>query len=282
MNHAAKTARYTETVSDQETLDTLRLLGGLQPQFEPVPAQTHAPTGEPSAEESAPEESAEAWSIRFSSVREHPAEILHRLPLAMIPAEDWQQLRQLRDNLWDAQENNPDDGAPFSLIGLTGLNTAAERWAVTSGLWASHWEWSGCRVLLIDADPTNAPSQQTAELADTPGFVDVAARRATLSNALQRIQGTQLYLMGPGNPDSDYLDPIDFRAIRPLFAELRRHFDFVFLHLPNHEGASDLRGWARSIDGTLVSCRRNYDTYRDLENLLGRLPPQKTLGWLVV
>ncbi len=274
MNHAAKTARSPESVSDHETIDTLRLLGGLQPDLDGLP-----PAARPI--ETPAEDSSDIWSIQFSAVREHPAEILHHLPLAVISATDWQQLRQLRDNLWDVQENNPDDGPPLSLIGLAGLNPSAERWAIAAGLWASHWEWSGCRVLLIDADPVHAPSQQTAALTENPGFVEVAARRATLSSALQRVQGTQLYLMGPGILDARDLDPIDFRSIRPLFAELRRHFDFVFLNLPNHGGASDLTAWARSIDGTLLSCRRNHDTYRDLEAFAGCFPPHKTLGWLV-
>lgn len=277
MNHAAKTARIRETVSDQETIDTLRALGGLQA-TSPPPASSAPPASGPSLTEN-PDD---IWTLRFSAVREHPVEILQKLPLASIPAMDWQQLRQLRDRLWEAQEDGEDNTTPFSLIGLTGLSSPAERWAVAAGLWASHWEWSGCRVLLIDADPQHAPSRQAEELAEHPGFIEVAARTATLSSALQRIQGTQLYLMGPGTADACGLDAIDFRAIRPLFTELRRHFDFVFLHFPSQDEASDLAAWARNTDGTVLTCRRNQDSYRDLENLLACLPPQKTLGWVVL
>ncbi len=277
MNHGAKTARSPEAVSDQETINSLRALSGLQSNLEsPPPFTPH-----PSVEQEQKDSSA-AWSIHFSSVREHPVEFLRRLPLAHIPSADWQELRRLRDSLWDAQDHNTDDSAPFSLIGLAGLSSSSERWAVASGLWASHWEWTGCRVLLIDADPINAPSLQAPELAPNPGFIDVAARTATLSSALQRIHGTQLYLMGPGSFEDASLDPIDFRSIRPLFAELRRHFDFVFLHLPSHEGASDLAAWARNTDGTVLTCRRNHDRYQDVETLLAHFPPQKAVGWIVL
>jgi hypothetical protein len=265
MNPAVKMARILETVSDQETIDTLRLLNGLQP-------EAVKPAKEP----------AEAWTISFSNVREHPADLYHQLPLASIPTTDWQQLRQLRDTLWDAQEDDTRGGTPFSLIGLTGLSSPAERWAVAAGLWASHREWSGCRVLLIDADPSCAPSLEAAILSPSPGLIDVATRTATLSSALHRIQGTQLYLMGPGMADMTSLDQIDFRATRPLFAELRRHFDFVFLNLPNHEGASDLAAWARHTDGTLLICRRERDSYQHWESLLSCIPPAKALGWVVL
>jgi hypothetical protein len=277
MNHAVKTARYVESVTDQETIDSLRLLSGLQTQFAPPPAPNVEPVPEPTSADPA-----DVWTIRFSAVREHPLGLLNQLPLAYIPATDWQQLRHTRDGLWEAQERNQEHGIPFSLIGLAGLSSALERWVVTAGLWASHWEWTGCRVLLLDADPVQAPSYQTPELAEGPGFLDVASRSASLSSALQRVQGTQLYLMGPGSADTAGLDPIDFRAIRPLLAELRRHFDFVFCHLPSHEGASDLPAWVRSTDGTMLTCRRNQDRYSDLERLLARLPQQKALGWVVL
>lgn len=265
MNHAAKLARTPDAVSDQETIDTLRLLSGLQP-------EAATPAKEP----------AEAWSVSFSAVREHPAELYHQLPLASIPTADWQQIRQLRDKLWDAQEDVSRQDSSFSLIGLTGLISPSERWALAAGLWASHREWSGCRVLLIDADPGAAPSLETAALSPSPGFLDVAARTATLSSALHRIHGTQMYLMGPGTGDAESLDPIDFRATRPLFAELRRHFDFVFLNLPNHKGASDLAAWARHTDGTLLVCKRERDSYQQWETLLHCIPPAKALGWVVL
>ncbi len=277
MNHAVKTARSPEAVSDQQTIESLRILGGIQPDLDsPVP-NSWAPSVEPPR----PDPS-EIWTIRFSAVRKHPLEILHHLPLAHIPAADWQQLRLLRDNLWDVQDSVSDDAAPVSLVGLAGLSSPGERWALAAGLWASHLDLSGCRVLLIDADPLNAPSLQATELAQCPGFIDVAARTASLSSALQRVQGTQLYLMGPGTSDAAGLDPIDFRAIRPLFSELRRHFDFVFLHLPGHEGANDLAAWARHTDGTILTCRRNRDSYQDVENLLASLPAHKALGWVVL
>ncbi len=265
MNPAVEQARSANPAADQQTIEALRLLSGLQP---PTERSERPAAGD--------------WSIRFSAVPQHPAEVLHQLPLATIANADWQQIRQLRDTLWDAQETDTGKGAPLSLIGLTGLIPARERWAIAAGLWASHREWSGCRVLLIDADPYAAPSSQSPALALVPGLLDVAMRTAPLSSALQRIHGTQLYLMGPGKANPASLDPIDFRATRPLFEELRRHFDFVFLHLPDHESATDLAAWARHTDGTILSCRRGQASFQELESLLGCIPPSKALGWVVL
>ena len=257
--------------SDQSTIDSLRLLGSAQ--LIPVPP---AATPEPP-----PLFVHDRREIRFSAVVEHASEVFRELPLAAMPVADWEQVRLLRDNLWETQENGLEAAPLFSMIGIAGLGSVDDRWALSVALWASHRELSGCRVLLIDTDASSAPSLASPKLGSTPGFVDLLNDQSiTLSSALQRVQGTQLYLMTPGSTAPGALDPIDFRGARPVLAQLRKHFDFVFFHLPDRAQPSDLSAWIRLTDGVVLTCKRQCDTYQDAESLLACVPGDKALGWV--
>ena len=259
--------------NDQSTIDSLRLLGGVQ---QPQAPQTVAP-------EPPPIVAFDRLAIRFSSVLQHGPEMLRELPLAAMPVADWEQVRLLRDNLWESQEQAQESNAPFTMVGIAGLGSVDERWALSAALWASHRELSGCRVLLVDTDSNAAPSLAVPELSISPGFVDLVNDDSiNLSAALQRVQGTQLYLMTPGTTAAGALDPIDFRAARPLLAELRKHFDFVFFHLPDRTQPTDLSAWIRLTDGVVLTCKRQSDTYQDAESLLACVPGNKALGWVVL
>lgn len=268
MNLAAKTAPVINT--DDSTIDALRLLSANQP------APPPPPVAEP------PRPAADRLTLRFADAPTHPVELLAQLPIAALPHDDWEPIRQLRDTLWEAQETNPDN-QPLSVIGISGLTSAAERWALATALWASHKELRACRVLLLDADLTQAPSQQLEPLTAAPGFVDLIEDPALeLSKSLQRIHGTQLYLLGPGNPTEEALDPLDFRAARPILAELRQHFDFIFVHLPDLAEPTNLAAWTRLTDGVVLACRRQQDTYQGAQALLTAIPAHKALGWVML
>ncbi len=256
---------------DQSTIDSLRLLGSAQ-----IPSAPAPPAPEPP-----PVFVLDRLDIRFSAAVDHPPDILRELPLAAMPVADWEQVRLLRDNLWETQENGLESAAPFSMIGIAGLGSVDDRWALSVALWASHRELAGCRVLLIDTDASAAPSHATPQLSAAPGFADFANDESiSLSSTLQRVQGTQLYLMSPGTAAAGALDPIDFRAARPILAQLRKHFDFVFFHLPDRTQPTDLAAWIRLTDGVVLTCKRQSDTYQDAEALLAAVPGHKALGWV--
>ncbi len=259
------------TVSDdQSTIDSLQLLGNAQ--LPPPPP--------PDAPEPPPVYVLDRLDIRFSAAVEHPPDVLRDLPLAAMPTDDWEQVRLLRDNLWEAQENGLESAPPFSMIGIAGLGSQDDRWALSVALWASHRELVDCRVLLIDTDASAAPSLATPQLNNAPGLVDLLYNESiTLSSVLQRVQGTQLYLISPGTPTAGALDPIDFRSARPILAQLRKHFDFVFFHLPDRTQPTDLSAWTRLTDGVVLTCKRQSDTYQDAEALLACVPSHKALGW---
>lgn len=270
VKHAPASHVNTDS-SDQSTIDCLHVLGSAQ-----LPPASLAATPEPP-----PLFIHDRLEIRFSAVVEHASEVLRKLPLAAMPVADWEQVRLLRDNLWETQENGLEVAAPFSMIGIAGLGSVDDRWALSVALWASHRELSGCRVLLIDTDASAAPSLATPQLGTTPGFVDLLNDESiNLSTALQRVQGTQLYLMTPGSTAPGALDPINFRAARPILAQLRKHFDFVFFHLPDRAQPSDLSAWIRLTDGVVLTCKRQCDTYQDAESLLACVPGHKALGWV--
>jgi len=256
---------------DQSIIDSLRLLGSVQ-----FPSAHAPPVPEPP-----PVFVLDRLDIRFSAVVEHPPDVLRELPLAAMPVADWEQVRLLRDNLWETLENGLESTAPFSMIGIAGLGSVDDRWALSVALWASHRELAGCRVLLIDTDASAAPSLATPQLTTAPGFVDLLNDESiNLSSVLQRVQGTQLYLISPGTAAAGALDPIDFRAARPILAQLRKHFDFVFFHLPDRSQPSDLAAWIRLTDGVVLTCKRQSDTYEDAEALLAAVPGPKALGWV--
>jgi len=256
---------------DQSIIDSLRLLGSAQ-----IPSAPAPPAPEPP-----PVFVLDRLDIRFSAAVDHPPDILRELPLAAMPVADWEQVRLLRDNLWETQENGLESAAPFSMIGIAGLGSVDDRWALSVALWASHRELAGCRVLLIDTDASAAPSLATPQLSAAPGFADFANDESiSLSSTLQRVQGSQLYLMSPGTAAAGALDPIDFRAARPILAQLRKHFDFVFFHLPDRTQPTDLAAWIRLTDGVVLTCKRQSDTYQDAEALLAAVPGHKALGWV--
>ncbi len=265
------TIQAKANIDDQSTIDSLCLLGSAQ-----IPPAPELPAPEPP-----PVVGYDRLDIRFSAAAEHPPDVLRELPLAAMPVADWEQVRLLRDNLWDTQENGLESAPPFSMIGIAGLGSVDERWALSVALWASHRELAGCRVLLIDTDASAAPSLTTPQLCAAPGFVDLLNDESIdLSSVLQRVQGTQLYLVTPGNADAGALDPINFRGARPVLSQLRKHFDFVFFHLPDRSQPSDLAAWIRLTDGVVLTCKRQSDTYQDAEALLAAVPGPKALGWV--
>lgn len=240
----------------------------------PFPAERPAPL--PASLLSAP--LPELRRIEFSKVRQYP---WHQCTAAFavleegFPAEGKEEIRRLRANLWDLQER---EARPFQLIGVTTVDNPACTWLLAASLAGAHASSAGARVLLIDADLEEPLLQEKCSIPLSPGLRELTSGECTISDALRRIEGTQLYFMTAGKLQENRLDPLDFRALRAWIPEMRSHFDWVFLRMPTCERSADVVALEPAADAMLLVVERGQSGFREVGECLRLLQPDKLLG----
>nr|WP_281497036.1 polysaccharide biosynthesis tyrosine autokinase [Ornithinimicrobium sp. F0845] len=91
---------------------------------------------------------------------------------------------------------------------------------------------AGTRVLLVDADLRNPSIATTMGLEGSVGLTTVLLGRASLDDMLVQWNGSDLFILPAGEIPPNPSELLGSEAMRDLFSELTRRFDFVLVDTP--------------------------------------------------
>ena len=132
------------------------------------------------------------------------------------------------------------------------------------------------KVLLIDSDPESPPLKIGITLPEEAGLAYALSEQADWTRAVQRVKGTQLYVMARGGclPSHN----LDFGPLQSLLEALRPHFEWIVLDGAGFASCPDAQWLSASTDGTLLVVRENASTFGAVQASLASIPPEKLIG----
>ncbi|MGQ9635161.1 MAG: CpsD/CapB family tyrosine-protein kinase [Bryobacteraceae bacterium] len=133
-------------------------------------------------------------------------------------------------------------------------------------------------TLLADFDFRRPVLHNTFQFDRVPGATDVLLGKAQLSEAIRRIEGTNLYLMPAGSPVLNPLEILNLPETKALLDQLRLVFNWVLLDTPPLLFAADANLLATVTDGTILVVRLGVTTIDSVTRALQSLCENNVLG----
>jgi receptor protein-tyrosine kinase len=104
---------------------------------------------------------------------------------------------------------------------------------------------------------------------------------ASLSEVLQQVDGSNLYLITAGEAVSNPLELLNLRQCNALITALRDHFDWVILDSPPLLFAADGNLLSTMCDGTVLVVRIGTTTFDSVARAMQSLCENNVLGIVV-
>jgi capsular exopolysaccharide synthesis family protein len=134
------------------------------------------------------------------------------------------------------------------------------------------------KVLLIDCDLRRPTVHRSLGIDPQLGLAEVLMGRCTASEAIVKVEGTNLDLLGvrlqPQNPS----ELLGSRAMRDLLAELSGRYDRIILDTPATLGLPDSKIVAGLCDGYLMVVRAGETAREEVEAALEVLDRRRAVG----
>jgi receptor protein-tyrosine kinase len=133
-------------------------------------------------------------------------------------------------------------------------------------------------TLLADFDFRRPVLHNTFQFDRSPGASDVLLGKASISAAIRKIEGTNLYLMPAGSPVLNPLELLHLPETKALLDQLRLHFNWVFLDTPPLLFAADANLLATITDGIILVVRLGVTTIDSVTRAIQSLCENNVLG----
>ncbi len=139
----------------------------------------------------------------------------------------------------------------------------------------------GRETLLVDCDFRRPKIHKTLGLNPKAGLAEVLTDRASLDDALVKVEGLNLQVLcirsKPSNP-SELLASAQMRA---LIEEISRRYDRAILDTPAALGMPDAKTVSELCDGLVLVVRADYTPREEVEAALDVLDRRRVLGLLL-
>ncbi|MCZ6464454.1 MAG: CpsD/CapB family tyrosine-protein kinase [Proteobacteria bacterium] len=139
----------------------------------------------------------------------------------------------------------------------------------------------GRETLLVDCDFRRPKIHKTLGLDPKAGLAEVLTDRASLDDALVKVEGLNLQVLcirsKPSNP-SELLASAQMRA---LIEEISRRYDRAILDTPEALGMPDAKTVSELCDGLVLVVRADYTPREEVEAVLDVLDRRRVLGLLL-
>lgn len=186
-----------------------------------------------------------------------------------------QQFRLLRTQLM-LHRGRFDQEQNFRIVCVMSTNKGEGKTFTASNLAAVLAVTGTERVLLIDADPESPPLKTGLPLPEDAGLAYALSEPADWARAVQRVNGTQLYIMARGGSVPSH--SLDFGLLQVLLEALRPDFEWIVLDGTSFASCPDAQLLSASTDGTLLVVRENASTFGAVQASVASIPPEKLIG----
>lgn len=133
-------------------------------------------------------------------------------------------------------------------------------------------------VLLADLDLRRPTVHRQLQAERSPGLSDFLLGQVTLSAALRRIAGSNLYFMPAGTPVKNPLELLNLPQVRSLFEEIPRVFHWAIFDTPPLLFSADANLLSTIADGTILVVRIGETTFDNVTRAMQSLCENNVLG----
>ena len=189
------------------------------------------------------------------------------------PAEEFRTLRTRLNHLQTLQ--------PLHTLVVTSASPAEGKSFTATNLAVTQAQLADRRILLADFDFRRPNVDKTFQIDCAPGITDYLRGKATLSEILRRLSGTNLYVMTAGDVVPNPLELLNLKECKALIDALRNHFDWVVLDSPPLLFAADANLLSTMCDGTVLVVRIGATTFDSVSRALQSLCENNVLGIVV-
>ena len=133
---------------------------------------------------------------------------------------------------------------------------------------------NGASVVVVDCDLRNPSLTRSVTPSATSGIVELAFGGTSLEDVIWKDQSTQMAFV-PAIPDSGHLDPpsvLSSGALRRVFDELRKQYEFVVVDLSPLAGVIDVSATTELIDAYVLVIEWGNTTVDTVQHTLRAAP----------
>jgi len=199
--------------------------------------------------------------------------IVHPARPREAPAEEFRTLRTRLNHMQTIQ--------PLHTLIVTSASPAEGKSFTAMNLALTQAQLADKRVLLADFDFRRPTVDKTFQIPCTPGITDYLLGKASLSQIMHKVAGTNLYLFTAGEAVPNPLELLNYKECKALITELRNHFDWVILDSPPLLFAADGNLLSTMCDGTILVVRIGTTTYDSVTRAMQSLCENNVLGVVV-
>jgi protein-tyrosine kinase len=189
------------------------------------------------------------------------------------PAEEFRTLRTRLNHLQTVQ--------PLHTLVVTSASPAEGKSFTATNLAVTQAQLADKRIILADFDFRRPTVDKAFQIDCAPGITDYLMGKASLSDILRRVEGTNLYVLTAGDAVPNPLELLNLKECKALIDGLRNHFDWVILDSPPLLFAADGNLLATMCDGTILVVRIGSTTVDAVNRALQSLCENNVLGIVV-
>ncbi len=186
------------------------------------------------------------------------------------PMEEFRSLRTRLNHLQGIQ--------PLHTLVVTSASPAEGKSFTASNLAVVQSHLQGQSVLLCDFDFRRPIVHNLFKIDRSPGLTEYLQGKASLSEVIRRVEGTNLYLAPAGSAVINPLELLNLKEVRLLIERLPSIFNWVILDSPPLLFAADANLLATLCDGTLLVVRLGQTTIDAVTRALGGMSHNNVIG----
>jgi receptor protein-tyrosine kinase len=186
------------------------------------------------------------------------------------PAEEFRTLRTRLNHLQTLQ--------PLHTIVVTSPSPGEGKTFTAANLALAQAQLSENSVLLGDFDLRRPVVHNLFQIDRAPGLSDYLAGHCSLTEALRRLDGINLYVLPAGSPVKNPLELLNLRQAKVLFEELPHNFNWAIFDTPPMLFSADANLLATLADGTILVVKIGSTTFDNVTRAMQSLCENNVLG----
>ncbi len=238
------------------------------------PAATLPPLGSMMAQQAAADSS--VLHGLLDQIKEVPwdpnpeAHIIDHTRVTDAPAEEFRSLRTRLNHVQGLQ--------PLRSLVVTSASPAEGKSFTAANLAVVQSHLQGNLTLLCDFDFRRPIAHNLFQIERSPGITEYLQGKASLSEVIRRIQGTNLFVLPAGETVANPLELLNLPEVKALLTRLPQLFKWIIIDSPPLLFAADANLLSTLCDGTLLVVRLGATTIDSVTRALQSMSHNNVLG----
>jgi len=198
------------------------------------------------------------------------AHIIDHTKVTDAPAEEFRSLRTRLNHVQGLQ--------PLRSLVVTSASPAEGKSFTAANLAVVQSHLQGNLTLLCDFDFRRPIAHNLFQIERSPGITEYLQGKASLSEVIRRIQGTNLFVLPAGETVANPLELLNLPEVKALLTRLPQLFKWIIIDSPPLLFAADANLLSTLCDGTLLVVRLGATTIDSVTRALQSMSHNNVLG----